>query len=244
MLSLAALGGAKVTFGGRILDVRSKKATALLLFLALRPTGSESRERLCGLLWSESPNEKARTSLRQVLHGLKQALDSVGFSGLVLERDEVRLERSHYELDTRTVVDELRAGRVPPSLSSLNLPHEALLQGLDGLDPSFDVWLAIERRLWRERLESLLFPLSKGQGGDDVAVAAAMVLMNIDPTNEEACRILMRHRAARGEISAALKIYNALWSHLEDEYDMEPSPETQALAVELKSAPGDGVYPT
>lgn len=237
MLSVVALGGAQIKHRNQLIDLRSRKAAALIAFLALHPTGTETRERLCGLLWSDSPPDKARASLRQVLHGLRSALEEVGFGGFHLDRETVRLDPSRVSVDTRTILLELEQRRIPAALASLNLPHEALMEGFDGLDPDLDVWLTIQRRLWRERLEGLLFPLASGGHGSDVMIAAATVLMNIDPTNEDACRTLMRVRAERGEVSAALKIYNALWEHLADEYDMEPSAETQALAVELKSLP-------
>lgn len=239
MLSISTLGGVRLELGGNPLDLRSRKAAAVVAYLGLHPTGVETRERLCGLLWSESANEQARSSLRQVVHGLRSSLEEAGFSGLIIERDVVGLNRSLIEIDAQRILDDLEGGQVPARLASMDLPQETLLRGLDDLDPGLDVWLAIQRRLWRERLETVLFVLSSQQPSIETRLAAATVLVNIDPTNEDACRTLMRARASRGEISAALKIYNRLWEHLGEEYDMEPSPETQALAVELKSLPLD-----
>lgn len=237
MLSISALGGFDLAIDGSRLELRSRKSQALLAYLLLNPIPSNTRERLCGLLWSEFPEEKARASLRQVLHGLRETLEKKGFRGLVLDREIVRLDRDGIAFDIATVLDDLSRKTVPAILTSMDEPHEALLAGFEGLDPGFDVWLAIHRRLIRERFEHELLALAEENIGQETTIRAATALMNIDATNEVACRILMRVRAARGELSAGLKIYRKLWDHLADEYDMEPSPETQALAIELKSAP-------
>src|SRR5204862_6443567 len=118
-------------------------------------------------------------------------------------------------------------------LTANDQPTERFLAGFDGLDSGFDVWLTIQRRLLRERVERAVKDIAE-RGGRQARVAAATALINIDQTNEFACRTLMEAQAARGELSAALDIYKRLWDHLGQEYDMEPSPETQALAVRLK----------
>src|SRR6185503_14538107 len=66
---------------------------------------------------------------------------------------------------------------------------------------------------------------------------AAIALRNLDASNEEACRMLMRAAMARGDVTGALRLYNELWSLLDRDFDMEPSPETQAYVAEIKSAP-------
>ncbi len=55
---------------GRDIKLRKRKARALLAYLALTDGCQETRERLVGLLWSDSEEDKARSSLRQILHEL------------------------------------------------------------------------------------------------------------------------------------------------------------------------------
>src|SRR5918993_690303 len=74
-LDLLVLGPVRASVGGRAIRLRSRKARALLGYLALCDRGEETRERLVGLLWSESGEEKARASLRQVVHELREALE-------------------------------------------------------------------------------------------------------------------------------------------------------------------------
>ena len=49
-----------------------------------------------------------------------------------------------------------------------------------------------------------------------------------------ACQYLMRACLASGDAVGALAAYKQLWEHLEQEYDIEPSPATQELAVAIK----------
>src|SRR6266496_1064050 len=78
---------------GRPILVKNKKAQALFAYLALSSSPSESRERLCGLLWSESEEQKARASLRQTLHQIRETLTEVGLNAVSIARDEVRIDK-------------------------------------------------------------------------------------------------------------------------------------------------------
>jgi TolB-like protein len=59
-------------------------------------------------------------------------------------------------------------------------------------------------------------------------------LRNLDPTHEEAARVLISVRADAGDIGGALNVYKALWDLLDEEYDVEPSRETQELIAAIK----------
>src|ERR1700688_5016614 len=54
--------------------LRSKKARALLAYLAMKPDWRASREELATLLWGDNPDAQARHSLRQCLVSLRQDL--------------------------------------------------------------------------------------------------------------------------------------------------------------------------
>ena len=69
----------------------SRKTKALLGYLALTEIQEESRERLIGLFWSEVPEERARASLRQALHEIRNALLPTGFNGFHTDKLAVGL---------------------------------------------------------------------------------------------------------------------------------------------------------
>src|SRR5687768_17240784 len=84
-LDIATIGKLSLSVGGTPLRIVSRKANALIGYLAINETAEESRERLVGLLWSETPEDNARASLRQILHEIRGAFHAFGFEGLRAE---------------------------------------------------------------------------------------------------------------------------------------------------------------
>src|SRR6267378_4552684 len=66
-LALRCLGPPSVRLDGRDAppDVVWRKHLALLAYLALSPDTTRARSHLVGLLWAESPEDKARRSLNE-----------------------------------------------------------------------------------------------------------------------------------------------------------------------------------
>jgi len=240
MLSLSVLGGIEVAFGGRTIDIRGQKSRALLAYIALSEAGSETRERLVGLLWSESDGNRARGSLRQTLRELRQAFDAVGYRGMHADKLVVALDRAHLNVDIWAAVRQAEQQRVHPLLLNTARLTEALLVGLEDLDPSFRVWLLARRQTLQDRL---IRALEAGLTSDAVESQEqgrmAEAIINLDPTHEDACRFVMRIRAQAGDVAGALRIYKTLWDLLDAEYDMEPSAKTQTLVAEIKSGAFD-----
>ena len=73
-LTLDLFGGFDLRLAaGPRLSLSSKKAQALLVYLALSPERSLSRDKIATLLWSDRGDEQARASLRQTLSVLRRA---------------------------------------------------------------------------------------------------------------------------------------------------------------------------
>src|SRR5687767_5870525 len=74
-LRLTLLGGFEASLSsGRLLALSARKNQALLAYLAIRPGLSHAREKLAALLWGDTPDERARHSLRQALVSLRSHL--------------------------------------------------------------------------------------------------------------------------------------------------------------------------
>jgi DNA-binding SARP family transcriptional activator/Flp pilus assembly protein TadD len=229
LLSLSLLGPFRAVLGGAEIRLRNRKARAVLGCLALSETGGASRERLVGLLWSESPEDKARASLRQVVHELREALPE---SLLRTGRLDIALAREAVGLDTERLLRSIEAGELDPALHEVPRIAETLFEGLDDLDPAFGAWLRPRRIALHERMTSGLESLLAA-GAQRRAVARA--LLNLDPTHEEACRQFMLSAAEEGDVAAALRAYEALWNVLDEDFDMEPSDATQEVVAAIKS---------
>jgi DNA-binding SARP family transcriptional activator/TolB-like protein len=234
-LSVSLVGRLTIRLNGRLLELRTQKAGAVLSYLALTEAKHESRERLVGLLWSRSDEEKARASLRQVVRELRFVFEDAGFGGFVAGRLSIHLEAEQVEIDVESIIRSAEGGSVHPLL--LNTPRldERILEGMDDLDPSFRVWVLAKRQTIHDRLMRCL---GAGLVAKDVAAGArneiATAIVNLDPTHEEACCHLMRMYAEKGDVAGALRIYKALWNLLERDYGMEPSLATEELVAQIK----------
>src|SRR6195256_2363205 len=234
-LSVSLVGRPSMMFGGRLVELRTQKARAVLSFLALTEAKHESRERLVGLLWSRSDEEKARASLRQVVRELRSAFEDAGYGGFDAGRLSIRLTAENVEVDVESIVRLAERGSVHPLL--LNTPDlgERILEGMDDLDPSFRIWVLAKRQTINDRLmRSLGAGLVAKDIAADVKTEFATAIANLDPTHEEACCHLMRVHAEEGDVAGALRIYKSLWNLLDRDYGMEPSPVTEGLVANIK----------
>ncbi len=235
LLHASLFGPLRASFAGQELRLRSRKARALLGYLLLSEGGEESRERLVGLLWSETGEEKARASLRQVVHELREAMEAAGCNALRAGRLTVCLDLALARPDARDVLHSAERGIAHPLLLSTPRLSEALLQGLDDLDPAFRGWLSVTRQAFHDRLVRALESAMQVESQPrSLRQRMAEALLKLDPTHEEACRTLMRSSAEAGDTVAALRAYEQLWRLLEEEYDTEPSATTQALVADIK----------
>jgi DNA-binding SARP family transcriptional activator/TolB-like protein len=233
--SISIIGPFSASCGGQEIKLKTRKASAVLAYLALSETKQESRERLVGFLWSRSEEMKARSSLRQILHDIRQALSRAGFDGLHTGKLTIALEPRNVELDLTQVMRQAERFRAHPLL--LHTPHltERVFEGFDDLDPSFRVWILAKRQTIQDRLlRSLNSGLASPATASDTKRELAAAIINIDPTHEEACRFAMQAHAASGDAAGALRLYKSLWELLDREYGMEPAPETQDLVARIK----------
>ena len=234
-LSVSLVGRPSIMFGGRVVELRTQKASAVLSYLALTEAKHESRERLVGLLWSRSDEEKARASLRQVVRELRTAFEDAGYGGFSAGRLSVHLDAEKIEVDVERIIRLAESGSVDTLL--LNTPDlgEKILEGMDDLDPSFRIWILAKRQTINDRL---MRSLGAGLVAKDIAAEIkteiATAIVNLDPTHEEASCHLMRVHAKQGDVAGALRIYKALWDLLDRDYGMEPAPVTAELVAKIK----------
>src|ERR1700738_540396 len=119
-LSVSLVGRPSIMVAGRLVELRTQKASAVLSYLALTEAKHESRERLVGLLWSRSDEEKARASLRQVVRELRTAFEDVGYGGFSAGRLSIHLDVANVEVDVESIIRLAEGGGVHPLL--LNTP--------------------------------------------------------------------------------------------------------------------------
>ncbi len=235
VLRMGLFGPASFSIGARELRFKSVKLRAALAYIALNESHTETRERLVGLLWSESGEEHARASLRQNIRELRVALQGTNHTGLHIVAREIGFEHGSIEVDVSAVIRAAEARQVHPLLLERRNLADDLLAGLEDLDPAFRSWLMAKRHTVRDRLlRGLEAALAVDTGDLAKQRDLAQAILNLDPTHEEACRQLMRARAMSGDTAGALRVYKTLWDLLDEDYGMEPAEATQKLVAAIK----------
>lgn len=207
-----------------------RKTRALLALLALTGPRPVLRTRAAETLWSRSPEEQARASLRQEIHRLTVALGPTADAVLLVSREQIGLRPGAVWVDVEEV-----ARATPARPAALRLLDGELLSDLDGTDPVFDVWLASERERLRDRARTLAEHVLRMQQSADSVILAANQVLSIDRAHEGAWRGLMRAHLARGERGLAMQAYERCRAVLAELLDAQPSEETQALVADIRT---------
>src|SRR3954467_6298242 len=103
-LAISLVGRLAIRLDGQLGELRTQEAGAFLSYLALTELKQDSRERLVGLLWSRSDEEKARGSLRQVIRELRAAFEDAGYRGFAAGRLSIHLDPKLVEVDVESVI--------------------------------------------------------------------------------------------------------------------------------------------
>src|SRR5947208_2678094 len=255
-LQLSLLGTPVVKHAERTLTFSTRKALALLVYLAVEG-GTHPRKTLSEAFWPELDAEHGRAALRATLFELRRLFESTHEPGerahLLVERDTLGFDQgSLLVLDLRLVESASKqVGRGIEPLASQ--AHEELLAQLEQAthlargpflagftlrdSQFFDDWTRQERESWHLRLHQLFNALSKlYEWAADVehAIEAVGRWLRSDPLNEEGYRRLMRLRFSQGDRVGALRAYARGRAVLADELQVEPEPETVALAKRIR----------
>jgi DNA-binding SARP family transcriptional activator len=193
------------------------RKTAAALLLAASGAGG-SRERVASLLWPRSPEATARGNLRVLLHRLHASCD-------------------------RSVVQSSAGWKLEPDIATdldimdVHLLAAPLLDGLSytDLDELQAEIKTCQDALWQRCAAHLIADAETAlQTGLTFQVVAAMrAVLKVFPTDEAACRLLMRAQAAQGQTPAALASYEQLRARLSDDLGVSPDPQTRQLQLEL-----------
>src|SRR5262245_13827229 len=246
-LCVELLGGFAVrTRAGASRTLPSRKARALLAYLALRPGHAYSREQLTALLWGDTPDARARQAFRQALSRLRRGLGPAAGVALVHGPDTVTLDPSHVWVDAGEF-ETLVGSDKPAALErAAALYRGDLLDGLDVGEPAFEEWRTLERERLRELvLEALTKLLRHQMDADqlDAAVQTALRILALDPLQEAVHRALIRLYARQGRRAAALRQYQECVQSLQRELAAEPEESTRELYRQLVRTAGGGREP-
>jgi DNA-binding SARP family transcriptional activator/TolB-like protein/Flp pilus assembly protein TadD len=212
---------------------RARKTKAVLAIIALNAPRPVLRARLTGLLWSNRENEQARASLRQALHELQEVLGKSAGELLWADRNHLGLREQQLWVDVQEIAHATASGR-----ETLDMPRGEFLEDLNGLDPSFDRWLAVERDRLRAIGRELAETMLAGQREPEAIVEAAERLLAIDSGHEGAWRAVISARLDQGDRVGAVTAFDRCRSALAMLGGLAPPADLAARIAELRRPAG------
>jgi len=213
---------------------RPKLLGLLSVLAASSLRGFYRRDTLLGFFWGETDEKRGRRALRQSLYYLRQSLGE----GVLVGRgeEEIGLDREQFWCDVGAFEDALAQGSAE---KALELYRGDLLSGffVSGA-PEFVRWLEERREELRRRACTAAWDLADQAGREGNAAAAgrwAHRAASLAPFDEGLVVRAITLLDAVGDRSGAVRLFEAFAGRLEEELELQPSPETRALVEQIRA---------
>jgi predicted ATPase/DNA-binding SARP family transcriptional activator len=242
-LKITLLGAPQIEIDHAPIEVDTRKAVALLAYLAV--TGVvQSRDSLAALLWPDSDQSSARAALRRTLSVLRKA---VGADKLDVSRESIGIsaaadvwcdvDQFHRDLERLGThghpASEVCQDCLPILEQAVELVHDHFMAGFSLRDSlEFDNWQFYQAESLRKELAESLEKLSlvyAQQGDYQSALKYARRWSAAEPLLEEAHRLLIKLYAWSDQRNLALHQYQECVRILDQELGVQPLDETTQL---------------
>ncbi|MDQ3711058.1 MAG: tetratricopeptide repeat protein [Acidobacteriota bacterium] len=248
-MRLSLLGAAQIAADGETVELKRRKALALLAYLAASEQ-PQRRETLAAMFWAEFDTTRARAALRQILWELG---GTPAREFLQISRETIALdENENLRIDVRefrrllALAENHEHDEADSCAECLeNLTEAARLYQGDFLAgfglrdaAEFDEWQFWQTENLRGaavKIFSRLIRIHERQNDFGAAIDYARRLLALDSTDEAAHQTLMRLYAATGQRSATLRCYEVCVKTLRQELGEPPQAETTRLYEEIKN---------
>ena len=224
----------------------SRQARLLFAYLVCQRMQPVPREELAEVLWPGTLPAAWDPALKSLVSKLRQFLGHLNAPSASLSISSqfgcyqlhlpppawIDLESARHSADE--AAGALRSGDIRaawgPTLVTLAIAQRPFLPGEEG------EWIEGKRRELQDMLVSALdcyveICLRTAQAAQ--AAQMAIQAVSLEPFRETGYRQLMRVHAASGNRAEALRVYQRCQELLADQLGVDPSPETEALYLEL-----------
>lgn len=242
-VKLIFLGKPQVFYNGIPLDIRVKKAVALLAYLATTAK-AHSRERLATFFWPDSKEDVARTSLRQITQTLRTTPLA---AALLINRDTIEL---HPDITSDVQTFLALARQIDTMQTHFSVEEIARLQSAERLYQGdfledFDVLGSAEWEDWQHfrRIEfqyqatCIIAALARyyaQQGLADSGLKMVARWLDMDPYNDEAHYLTMHFYMLNNQTERALEQYHLWVRLLERENEQDPNSKVHDLYEQIR----------
>lgn len=216
---------------------RTGKTMDLFRLLALRNGRPVRAEGLVEKLWPVAPPERARASLRTATSQIRRVL---GPGSVVRQREGLMLHGAMVDAvafrEAHRRVGVAVAAARHHEVVTLAVAAEQVYRGDFHAYDDDSEWCWTEREQLRLLRHELLCDAATSAlrlRRHREALRFARTAHQVDPSSEIANRLLMQAHGAAGEVSSGLRIFQSYRARLAEELGADPSPQTQAVYLEL-----------
>src|SRR5262245_29383422 len=228
-----------------------RQGRIVFAYLAAQKGRPVSRDELAELLWGENLPATWDKALRVLMTKLRALLEECGLDGSSVLTSAFGCYQLTLPADAWIDVDAAASAveRGEAALAAVDL-DEARAQASTGAELARRVFLPGEDGRWVEdqrrdlrdvlvRALECLRDAALADTGHGNAVRYAAEITELEPFRESSYRALMQAHVAAGNPAEALRVYERCRRFLADELGAYPSPESEAVYLEiLRSSPG------
>jgi len=227
MLEVRLLGTFSIRCDSKPVTLSSRAAQSLFAYLILTAGTLHRREKLAGMFWPDTPEEKARAYLRHELWCIRKALSSTSNVDYLITNDiSIAFNASsEFWLDVAILKKQCASASITDLTDALSVCQGQLLPDF------YDEWVSQEREplqaLYEQKMAQLLELLEQEKRWNDILVRAENWI-SYGHGPEAAYRYLMIAYKALGDHAKVNSTYERCKQALR-ELDLEPSEQTRIL---------------
>jgi predicted ATPase/DNA-binding SARP family transcriptional activator len=239
------LGSFEVASGGQVVEISSPKQRLLLAMLAVHRQRTVALDALAEELWGEHPPTSVAAAVQTLVYRLRRSLSAAGIresaglrangAGYLLDVDAARVDSDQFE-ELAGTAEQALAGGDPAAGVGLFRQALALWRGPALGDLADRPFARIEAsRLDEARLEVVegLADAELAAGQPAPALARLEPHLIEHPLREQAWGRLMVALYRLGRQAEALRAYQELRRHLQEELGLEPTPALRQLEQQI-----------
>jgi DNA-binding SARP family transcriptional activator len=244
-------GRVYIETAGRVIEEQEfpgRQGRLLFVYLVCHRNRPMTREELADVLWHESLPRAWDAALSALVSKLRALLKDVGPDAINLEsafgsyllrtRGDIWVDREAAAMALDESEALLRAGEWQRAFP---VCHIASITARQPFLPGEDAeWIERERAALRRILVRSLDAVSEvwlANGEPLLSIENAAEAVELEPFREIGYQRLMRLHQRVGNRAEALRVYEKCRTLLADELGADPSPETQALYLDLLGTP-------
>ena len=220
----------------------SDRARQIFCLLIIAGPDKGLRRETIGLkLWPDMSTKRMTNAFHIAMSHLRKALsdprDVIEYS-----QDIYRINPDYMVVDYWEIREWLETARNHDRSDQPHLAREAREQAVNRYNGELlphrsEIWVDTERHWLHREIRQALIWLARREifdGKTEEAMGYAQRLINLDPADEEAHRILIQSLIAQEDRSGAIRQYRRLKAILLAELDVEPEPETRSLIQSIQ----------